>query len=134
MGANATIVCGVTIGRFALVGAGAVVVADVPDHGLVAGVPARLIGHVCRCGATLGFGTGVEARCASCGSVSGNAAATSRRPPRRGVGLNWTGAPRLDALYYALRRDECGWEGVEEGAGRFAAAGFAPERSISTRR
>ena len=69
VGANATIVCGVTIGRFALVGAGAVVVADVPDHGLVAGVPARLIGHVCRCGATLGFGTGVEARCASCGSV-----------------------------------------------------------------
>lgn len=46
IGANATIVCGHTIGRYALVAAGAVVTADVPDYALVAGVPARVIGRV----------------------------------------------------------------------------------------
>ena len=53
IGANATVVCGVTIGRWAMVGAGAVVTRDVPDHGLVYGNPARLYGFVCRCGETL---------------------------------------------------------------------------------
>ena len=53
LGANSTIVCGVTIGAYALVGAGAVVTADVPDHALVYGVPARREGWVCRCGAVL---------------------------------------------------------------------------------
>src|SRR5699024_11148141 len=46
LGANATIVCGVTIGRYAFVGAGAVVTKDVPDHALVVGVPARQVGWV----------------------------------------------------------------------------------------
>jgi UDP-2-acetamido-3-amino-2,3-dideoxy-glucuronate N-acetyltransferase len=53
LGANCTIVCGVTIGRYALVGAGAVVTKDVADHALVAGVPARRIGWACQCGASL---------------------------------------------------------------------------------
>jgi UDP-2-acetamido-3-amino-2,3-dideoxy-glucuronate N-acetyltransferase len=53
IGANATIVCGVTIGRFAMVGSGAVVTRDVPDFGLVVGCPARLVGHVCACGTRL---------------------------------------------------------------------------------
>jgi acetyltransferase-like isoleucine patch superfamily enzyme len=53
IGANATIVGGVTIGPFALVGAGAVITADVPAHALVAGNPARRLGWVCRCGRTL---------------------------------------------------------------------------------
>lgn len=44
MGANCTILCGVTIGAYAFIGAGAVVTADVPDHALMAGVPARRIG------------------------------------------------------------------------------------------
>jgi acetyltransferase-like isoleucine patch superfamily enzyme len=53
IGANATIVCGVSIGRWAMVAAGAVVTRDVADHTLVAGNPARPCGHVCRCGASL---------------------------------------------------------------------------------
>ncbi len=53
IGANATIVCGVTIGRYALVGAGAVVKDDVPDYAVVAGVPARQVGWTCRCGTGL---------------------------------------------------------------------------------
>ncbi len=53
LGANATIVCGVTVGRFAMVGSGAVGTRDVPDHGLVVGNPARLIGYVCACGQRL---------------------------------------------------------------------------------
>ena len=50
IGAGSVILPNVTIGRFALVGAGAVVTRDVPDHGLVVGTPARLVGYVCRCG------------------------------------------------------------------------------------
>jgi len=53
IGANATIVCGHALGAFAFVGAGAVVTRDVPAHALVVGVPARRVGWVCRCGATL---------------------------------------------------------------------------------
>ncbi len=48
LGAGSIILPGVTIGRFALVGAGAVVTKDVPDHGLVVGNPARLVGYVCK--------------------------------------------------------------------------------------
>ena len=50
IGANATIVCGVTLGRYAFVGAGAVVTASVPDYGLVLGVPARQVGWMSRHG------------------------------------------------------------------------------------
>lgn len=53
IGANATIICGNTIGRWALVGAGSVITRDVPDYGLVMGNPARLRGFVCRCGKTM---------------------------------------------------------------------------------
>ncbi len=53
IGANSTVVCGTTIGRYALVGAGAVVTHDVPDHALVIGNPARVAGWVCTCGLRL---------------------------------------------------------------------------------
>jgi acetyltransferase-like isoleucine patch superfamily enzyme len=62
VGANATLVCGITVGRYALIGAGSVVTRDVPDHGLVVGNPARLRGHVCICSETLEF-HGNEAVC-----------------------------------------------------------------------
>lgn len=49
VGANATIVCGITLGRYAMVAAGSVVTRDVPDFGLVVGVPGKLRGYVCAC-------------------------------------------------------------------------------------
>jgi len=66
IGANATIVCGVTIGRHAFVGAGAVVCADVSDFTLVQGAPARPAGYSCLCGAGLTFDAS-RAICAACG-------------------------------------------------------------------
>jgi UDP-2-acetamido-3-amino-2,3-dideoxy-glucuronate N-acetyltransferase len=71
MGANTTIVCGVTIGRYAFVGAGSVVTRDVPDHAVVYGNPARLRGWMCACGAGIDFspqGEKESAECAACGS------------------------------------------------------------------
>jgi UDP-2-acetamido-3-amino-2,3-dideoxy-glucuronate N-acetyltransferase len=65
IGANATIVCGVTVGAWAFIGAGAVVKHDVPDFALMAGVPARQLGWISRFGERLPLpraGTG-EARC-----------------------------------------------------------------------
>jgi UDP-2-acetamido-3-amino-2,3-dideoxy-glucuronate N-acetyltransferase len=58
LGANCTILCGVTIGQYAFVGAGAVVVKDVPDFALVVGNPGRIIGWMCVCGNRIEFGEG----------------------------------------------------------------------------
>ncbi|MEO0091415.1 MAG: Gfo/Idh/MocA family oxidoreductase [candidate division WOR-3 bacterium] len=69
IGANATIVCGNTIGKYAFVGAGAVVKKDVPDYALVVGVPARQIGWVCKCGVPLkNFDKNKKTTCKNCGS------------------------------------------------------------------
>jgi UDP-2-acetamido-3-amino-2,3-dideoxy-glucuronate N-acetyltransferase len=64
IGANATILCGATVGEYALVGAGAVVHGDVPSYALVVGVPARRIGWACRCGVTLP----ATLACGACGA------------------------------------------------------------------
>lgn len=63
VGANATIVCGVTIGEYAMIGAGSVVTADVPPHALVVGNPGRRAGWACACGETLPEGLA----CTRCG-------------------------------------------------------------------
>jgi acetyltransferase-like isoleucine patch superfamily enzyme len=66
IGAGAVVLPGVTIGRWAMVGAGALVSRDVPDHGLVVGHPARLVGYACKCGQSLRCDGDVWA-CPECG-------------------------------------------------------------------
>jgi UDP-2-acetamido-3-amino-2,3-dideoxy-glucuronate N-acetyltransferase len=67
IGANATVVCGVTLGRYAFVGAGAVVTHDVPDYAMVYGNPARLRGWMCQCGIKLAAPERAETlECAAC--------------------------------------------------------------------
>ena len=65
IGANATIVCGVTLGEYSFIGAGAVVLSDVPAHALMVGVPARRVGWMCQCGVRLQFREG-RAVCPAC--------------------------------------------------------------------
>ena len=77
IGANATILCGLTIGRNAMVAAGAVVTKDVAPHALVAGVPAKVIGWVCECGRPLDR----TMRCAHDGKEFPELK-PKRRPPR----------------------------------------------------
>ncbi|OQX56292.1 MAG: oxidoreductase [Candidatus Cloacimonas sp. 4484_209] len=70
IGANATIICGHTIGRYAFIGAGAVVTKDVPDYALVLGNPGKICGWMCECGTKLTFNqaSGIEqAQCQNCG-------------------------------------------------------------------
>ena len=65
LGANSTVMCGVTIGEYAFVGAGAVVTRDVADYALVVGNPARQTGWMCRCGVKLQI-DGEMTRCGTC--------------------------------------------------------------------
>jgi UDP-2-acetamido-3-amino-2,3-dideoxy-glucuronate N-acetyltransferase len=66
IGANATVVCGATLGRYCFIGAGAVVTRDVPDHALMTGVPARRTGWMCECGVKLRDET-LQLACPECG-------------------------------------------------------------------
>ena len=66
IGANATIVCGHDIGRYAFVGAGSVVTKDVPDFALVVGNPARICGWICKCGEKLDFSCDSITTCKKC--------------------------------------------------------------------
>jgi UDP-2-acetamido-3-amino-2,3-dideoxy-glucuronate N-acetyltransferase len=71
IGANATIVCGVTLGRYCFIGAGAVVTRDIPDYAMAYGSPARVRGWICSCGVKLNLATSSDgkalAHCRSCG-------------------------------------------------------------------
>ena len=66
IGANATVVCGVILGRSAFIGAGTVVTEDVPDYALVYGNPAKIKGWMCECGEKLEF-RAKKAKCYQCG-------------------------------------------------------------------
>jgi UDP-2-acetamido-3-amino-2,3-dideoxy-glucuronate N-acetyltransferase len=82
IGANATVVCGVAIGEYALVGAGAVVTKDVAAHAIVTGVPARRVGSVCACGETRRYARGAAPpSCRSC--AAGRAVRPGVPEPRR---------------------------------------------------
>ena len=78
IGANATIVCGVTLGEYAFIGAGAVVTSDVPAYGLMVGVPARRVGWMCQCGERL-HPAGGQAACAACGAAYQESGGTLRQ-------------------------------------------------------
>lgn len=72
MGANSTILCGITIGAYAFIGAGSVVTHDVPDYGLLYGNPARIRGWVCACGVKLRTSSNGESdsiECSACGEM-----------------------------------------------------------------
>ena len=81
VGANATILCGCTIGEQAVVGAGAVVTRDVAPHRLVVGVPAREVGWACRCGAVLGS----NLACGECGRSYRARAGSGEEPGKSGT-------------------------------------------------
>ena len=68
IGANATIVCGITLGEYAFIGAGAVVTSDVPAYALMVGVPARRVGWMCHCGERLRL-EGDAGVCEACGAA-----------------------------------------------------------------
>ena len=72
IGANATVVCGHTIGRYSFIGAGAVVTRDVPDYAMVVGNPGRVAGWMCQCGVKLDLSCDVasneRATCGACGT------------------------------------------------------------------
>lgn len=70
IGANATVVCGNTVGRYAFIGAGSVVTKDVPDYALIVGNPGRIVGWMCQCGIKLPFTRDKESQsctCSACG-------------------------------------------------------------------
>ncbi len=97
VGARSVILPGVTVGRFALIGAGSVVTRDVPDYGLVVGSPAHLIGYVCACGYRLsqaGPGALVCSRCET---------RYSDPPAAIAVGARGSGAPDPNKLLATVK-------------------------------
>ncbi len=83
IGANATIICGATLGEYSFIGAGAVVRGEVPAHALMVGVPARRVGWMCQCGVRLDL-RDAAAACAECGATYREAGGLLRQidPPR----------------------------------------------------
>jgi UDP-2-acetamido-3-amino-2,3-dideoxy-glucuronate N-acetyltransferase len=84
IGANATILCGVTLGEYSFIGAGAVVRSDVPPFALMVGVPARRVGWMCQCGVRLHLRDGTAA-CPACGATYRESESILHQidPPRR---------------------------------------------------
>ena len=71
IGANATILCGITIGKYVMIGAGSVITQDIPDFALVYGNPGRINGYVCECGEKLKFANS-KTTCLKCGMTYSN--------------------------------------------------------------
>jgi UDP-2-acetamido-3-amino-2,3-dideoxy-glucuronate N-acetyltransferase len=99
IGANATLICGVNVGQWALVGAGAVVTRDVRDYARVLGVPAKAAGWVCQCGVTLGLsvaGAQASAACKECGRsyIAGRTGLALASPVSGGQGSGGRGSER----------------------------------------
>ena len=67
LGANSTVVCGATVNEYAFIAAGSVVSKDIPAYALAVGVPARVVGFVCRCGDRLSFDEEGNSTCSRCG-------------------------------------------------------------------
>lgn len=89
IGANATIICGITLGEYAFIGAGAVVTANVPAYALMLGVPARRVGWMCQCGERLHPSAG-QAVCSACGATYEESAGSLRqtKPARARAGAS----------------------------------------------
>ena len=107
IGANSTIVCGVTIGAYALVGAGAVVTRDVPAYAVVAGNPARQRGWTCQCGELLRSAAsllGQEIACVECGS---RYRLSARAPAADRVGQCLATNLRTSGKTIRCRNDHC---------------------------
>jgi UDP-2-acetamido-3-amino-2,3-dideoxy-glucuronate N-acetyltransferase len=92
IGANATVVCGVTIGEYAFVAAGAVVTRDVPDYALVMGVPGKQVGWMCRCGVRLEI-SGKVVSCTSCGDRYLSDQGVLRKEPKPRTEENYREVP-----------------------------------------
>jgi UDP-2-acetamido-3-amino-2,3-dideoxy-glucuronate N-acetyltransferase len=95
LGANSTVLCGLTIGRYAFIGAGAVVTRDVADYALVVGNPARQVGWVCECGSRLA-GMRLSTPTIDCQPCAASYRVESGRPVERLILAPALG-PRLDA-------------------------------------
>ena len=103
IGANAVIVCGNEIGRFAFVGAGAVITKSVPDYALVVGNPARVVGWMCHCGIRLDFKNLKTTKCTACGKEY---EMINEKQIREKEDSPVTGVPLLDlkAQYVTIRK------------------------------
>lgn len=114
IGANAVIVCGVTVGAWAMIGAGSVVTRDVPDHGLVSGNPARLMGFVCACGERLTADTGDPS---AGGSIRRRSRRATRSPMASGRAKGRTEGERVvlqcAACGSEIQVDRADWENIE---------------------
>jgi len=103
IGANAVIVCGNDIGRFAFIGAGAVITKPVPDYALVVGNPGRTVGWMCQCGIRLNFKASKEAQCSACSKEY--IMVNENRIKEKKEGIPVTAVPLLDlkAQYATIR-------------------------------
>jgi len=105
IGANAVIICGNDIGRFAFIGAGAVITKEVPDYALVVGNPGKIVGWMCNCGIRLHFNNNKETKCQTCGREY--IMINDKKIEEKNKDSNISGVPLLDlkAQYDTIRAE-----------------------------